>query len=349
LDAAAANWVQEDGQPFTNVYLAYLCNAPPGYYGIKAINLPAKVNEPPPAMPLEAGIYCISATRLQQVYDIPISRWTPILEDAYQSCVNRVRAAQGMELLVGSELQNANPARDELSMRLRFARLCAALRQREPDDRAGYSILIYRMTEDEIQRALFGPPPELHADTPEGACEFAPSLVRAGDRDRAATILQWATETDPDYANARHWLGFALHQLGRRQEAVRQYVEALTLDPDTPGAYTNLGLCLAELGRLSEAIEMYRQAIRLEPLLPEARLNLGKALAAAGQCSDAIRAGQRAVELRSADPGLRTGLAEIRARCNPIEGSSSKRGMESGASAAVWPRQPGPTPCCLSR
>jgi hypothetical protein len=41
---------------------------------------------------------------------------------------------------------------------LRFGRLCAFLRQREPDDDIGYSILIYDLTAKDIQDALFGPP-----------------------------------------------------------------------------------------------------------------------------------------------------------------------------------------------
>jgi hypothetical protein len=41
----------------------------------------------------------------------------------------------------------------------RFARLCAALRQQEPDDQVGYSILIYRLSDQEVDRALTGPAP----------------------------------------------------------------------------------------------------------------------------------------------------------------------------------------------
>jgi hypothetical protein len=49
---------------------------------------------------------------------------------------------------------------------LRFARLTAFLRQREPDDSIGFSILVYRLTETDIARALSGPPPELGPDLP---------------------------------------------------------------------------------------------------------------------------------------------------------------------------------------
>jgi hypothetical protein len=37
---------------------------------------------------------------------------------------------------------------------LRFARLCAHLRRREPDDRVAYSILIYYVSENELEEAI---------------------------------------------------------------------------------------------------------------------------------------------------------------------------------------------------
>jgi hypothetical protein len=47
---------------------------------------------------------------------------------------------------------------------LRFHRLAAFLRQREPDDNVGFSILVYHLSDDELARALDGPPVELGRD-----------------------------------------------------------------------------------------------------------------------------------------------------------------------------------------
>jgi hypothetical protein len=44
---------------------------------------------------------------------------------------------------------------------LRLARLCAYLRRREPDDQIGYSILIFRLSDEDVRDALNGPPAEL--------------------------------------------------------------------------------------------------------------------------------------------------------------------------------------------
>lgn len=49
--------------------------------------------------------------------------------------------------------------------RLRFARLCAYLRHRESIANIGYSIFVFRLTEDDLRQALCDPPPELVRDS----------------------------------------------------------------------------------------------------------------------------------------------------------------------------------------
>ena len=63
---------------------------------------------------------------------------------------------------------------------LRFGRLCAWLRQREPGDRIGGSLLVYELSDDDVRAALFGPPAELRQnysvkgtrDLPDQQLEF---------------------------------------------------------------------------------------------------------------------------------------------------------------------------------
>jgi hypothetical protein len=45
--------------------------------------------------------------------------------------------------------------------KLRIARLCAYLRHRTPVAQPGYSILVYRLTDEEAHQAVLGPPVEL--------------------------------------------------------------------------------------------------------------------------------------------------------------------------------------------
>jgi hypothetical protein len=49
--------------------------------------------------------------------------------------------------------------RFELHEQLQFARLTKYLLRREPDDRVGYSILIYRLSDAQVREALEGPLP----------------------------------------------------------------------------------------------------------------------------------------------------------------------------------------------
>jgi hypothetical protein len=45
--------------------------------------------------------------------------------------------------------------------RLRFARLCAYLRHRDPIANVGNSILIFYLSQRELDQALYGPPADL--------------------------------------------------------------------------------------------------------------------------------------------------------------------------------------------
>jgi hypothetical protein len=161
-----AAWLHEDPEVSrgTPSYLAYFGSASPRHYGVEARKLPSYHDwiqtEPPRAYRLGAGVYCISATMLQTVYTNPPGPWTPLHEQQYQ------RARRIIEPLwdtSGSQdFVTLHSAEQRIAYRtfdgLRFGRLAAHLRRREPDTQIGFSILIYRLSEDEIRRALEGPP-----------------------------------------------------------------------------------------------------------------------------------------------------------------------------------------------
>lgn len=158
-----AEWLREQASPETPVYLSYFGTGDPESEGISAIRLPFYPDHRRrPSYELHAGIYCISATQLQGVY-LPrsLGNWTPALQaelDRAQTALDRVEGiadpgererfirARGVaawqQLRVGAE-------------RLRFAKLLDWLRQREPDDHVGYSILIYRISTEDLAE-LFG-------------------------------------------------------------------------------------------------------------------------------------------------------------------------------------------------
>lgn len=162
----ARQGLDEPGQQ--GVYLAYFGMGSPDHYGIHAAQMPRPIDRsqvvPPPR--LRGGVYCVSATVLQTVYLAPTpGPWTPKYENLYQK----------MELLLKEfERTKDDPPLHEQLLRstglltwadvfyfyesVRLAKLCAFLRQREPDDQVGHSILIYRLSDADLQKAFSAKP-----------------------------------------------------------------------------------------------------------------------------------------------------------------------------------------------
>jgi len=154
------------GEP---VYLAWFGSADPREFGIQADSLPSFMAwRAGPPRPLLPGVYAISATQLQGVYLPEPGPWTEAHEQRYRQGQRAYRdwvaSGSAPELAaawvksVGGEAA-AQRALDAYGV-VRFQRLSAWLRVRgEPVARAGWSVLIFRLTEQDLADALGGPPP----------------------------------------------------------------------------------------------------------------------------------------------------------------------------------------------
>ncbi|HZL99129.1 MAG TPA: hypothetical protein VFD43_02660, partial [Planctomycetota bacterium] len=166
-----ADYLEEQrrsASPPEEVYLSYFGTGSPDAEGIVARHLPFVPDRirRVESYPLGAGLYCLSATMLQNVYTPQHPPWSAGDEAQWQACradVERLEAAQAdpaaFEALLaerGGEGWNRRLHDYEL---LRFARLCAFLRGREPDAQVGYSILLYRLSAEDAAAAVYGPPP----------------------------------------------------------------------------------------------------------------------------------------------------------------------------------------------
>jgi hypothetical protein len=125
----------------------------------------------PEAFRWNGGTYFISATMLQPVTGFPFGFWDESHEVSYQHYCQLVKPLLGgNEKFRLAALQERPLAKWQEILRafeaLRFARLAAYLRSRDPDDNVNYSILVYKLGDAEIARALDGPPPGAGPDLP---------------------------------------------------------------------------------------------------------------------------------------------------------------------------------------
>ena len=102
--------------------------------------------------------------------------------------------------------------------------------------------------------------------------------------DRAISLLETATQQDPNYASAWAALGAAYDLKGSFQslpaisaKAIETERRAIAINPGLADAHRWLGLSLLTLGRYDEAIEAIKEAARLEPGDANVYLALGRA------------------------------------------------------------------------
>jgi protein O-GlcNAc transferase len=119
-------------------------------------------------------------------------------------------------------------------------------------------------------------------------------------------------------------LGNALKALGRWEEAVLSYRQALTLKPDLFTAHYNIGLARQAQGNLSEAVSSYGSALALKPDYVEAHGNLGNTLQAQGKLAEAVACYRRALSLKPNYAEVHSNLGNVlMAQGKPTEAMAS--------------------------
>ncbi|MBI1372772.1 MAG: hypothetical protein GC159_08430 [Phycisphaera sp.] len=172
---AFKNWLTEhDLDPQVNaaqgarVYLAYFGSANPYYHGVHARQLPSYYMHAMPGVapgglelyPLTGGTYLISATQLSNIYvehsgrgrwTVSNQRYFDVMHQKYSAVFARLDPKAKPPVLIRDQGSGDEYWGYQI---LRFARLCQYLKQREPDDTIGYGMLIYQLTDEEVDRAL---------------------------------------------------------------------------------------------------------------------------------------------------------------------------------------------------
>ena len=86
-----------------------------------------------------------------------------------------------------------------------------------------------------------------------------------GVYDQALIEFEKALEFNPENVNAHFGMAIAYMQQQDSASAFEWYRKTLSLDSEYAPAYANRGMLNDRLGRYEEALEDYKQALRLDP------------------------------------------------------------------------------------
>ncbi len=155
------SWLDKNNTQKSEVYFSCFSNSDVGYYGIKAKMLPSyRIQKSDEMFELKGGIYCISATMYQYVY---------LAETCYNETGYKLEAADdsyfenlSAEIKAYHNTGNKSGLSEEQQKKyriyeyLRFLKLCLYLhnQNRIPDAIIGNSILVFRLSDEEVGKAL---------------------------------------------------------------------------------------------------------------------------------------------------------------------------------------------------
>ena len=175
-----AVWLTQHRQAREPVYVT-IFGGPPAQMAIpggELLGFAPRAGEP---QELRPGLYCVSATTLQGINDVPRGPWCRTHERLWQTAANfmRVHGGRPDETAAEALVKELADGRDEAKVKaiqgvatavdravaafsvLQAGRLKAFLRHRTPDAVVGRSILCFRLSADDITAALTGPSAEL--------------------------------------------------------------------------------------------------------------------------------------------------------------------------------------------
>jgi protein O-GlcNAc transferase len=139
-------------------------------------------------------------------------------------------------------------------------------------------------------------------------CNLGDAFLGLGRPEDAVASYRQAITLQPDYAEAHFSLGIAFQNRGRMSDAAACYREAIAIRPDYAGAHNNLGHILQIQNRPDEAIRHCLDALALDPDFVEAYCNMGNAFQAQGKLEEAVECHRRTIVLR---PGYAEGHSNL--------------------------------------
>jgi tetratricopeptide (TPR) repeat protein len=118
-----------------------------------------------------------------------------------------------------------------------------------------------------------------------------------GRDDESLRYYSEAIELDPAYSEYYNERGGIYLERGELEEAERDFLRAIELSPPYPQVWTNLGQCYRRWGRTREAVEAYDRALDLDPTQTLALMGRADARQSAGASAEALGDYTRYLEL----------------------------------------------------
>lgn len=91
-----------------------------------------------------------------------------------------------------------------------------------------------------------------------------------GDNENAIASMKKSVELNPSFARGYFELGMTYEQMGRNEDSLRSYTDALVGMEESPDLNLRLGMALMKKGDNARAKERFEKVIRLAPDGPEA-------------------------------------------------------------------------------
>jgi len=284
-------WNARDDEP---IFLSYFgsCVEATRSPGITVLG---KAPRPGQLQKLSPGLYCVSATHIEGIDVEPTGWWAKAFEEIYARSRAFVEGDRSDDHTARLIIQAAKAERwgataDQREVRTpadavaaifntaQAGRLRSWLRCRDPLTVIGGSILVFRLSAEDLTTALDGAPSELRPLSWEEEISLsgvAPIIARAdrcidvGNLAVAEQLLRTAVRLDPNEATAWDRLGITLAANGRFREADAAFRKASRLAPLNPHPLYNRGLLLMSQGWDDEALTAFDQATRQAPHFPD--------------------------------------------------------------------------------
>ena len=104
-------------------------------------------------------------------------------------------------------------------------------------------------------------------DAVDAMLEDGKNLLKNESYQQAVECFTTVVETDPNFAEGYNQRAIAYFMLEEWSQAIRDCKRTLSLNPDHFGAFAGMGHVYVRLGKIDEALEAYKQALVINPNL----------------------------------------------------------------------------------